>query len=471
LTRSSALLSSCALALLLTLGCGGGGPTVVSITVTPANATIKVGQTQGYQAVAMDAQNKPIANAALSWVSSDTAVATISNTGVVTGAAPGNAVITAYSGNTTGTARVSVVPNVNYTLAVTLSGTGQGTVSSSPSGLLCTSGTCTASFPEGTQVILTASGSGGAGFAGWGGACLSNNACTLTMDGNKSVVASFTAAPTLTVNVTGGGGTVGSFPAGISCNQGSSPCAAIYPAGTRVTLTATPITNGVFSGWSGACTGTGSCAVTMGSDQQVTATFINPPNLTVTINGGGRVTSSPAGITCTSGTCTTTYQTGTNVTLTATATTGNVFTGWSGACTGTTANCAVAMGGDQNVTANFAPVGSFHTLSVTVASTAGGTGTVTSSPAGISCTSGTCSSTYANGTSVTLTVAPLIDTPSLKSVVELSAVLLTARRAMSANNFGGNGTSAVLTTSSSGPLDFASTSVGTTMLETNATDM
>jgi uncharacterized protein (TIGR03437 family) len=46
-----------------------------------------------------------------------------------------------------------------------------------------------------------------------------------------------------------------------------------YAAGTNVTLTATPNNGSTFAGWSGACSGTGSCAVTMNSSQSVTATF------------------------------------------------------------------------------------------------------------------------------------------------------------------------------------------------------
>ncbi len=53
-----------------------------------------------------------------------------------------------------------------------------------------------------------------------------------------------------------------------------SPSAPSYLAGTVVTLTATPSWGSVFSGWSGACSGTSlTCTVTMRSDTAVTATF------------------------------------------------------------------------------------------------------------------------------------------------------------------------------------------------------
>lgn len=80
------------------------------------------------------------------------------------------------------------------------------------------------------------------------------------------------AQDTLTVSSAGtGAGTVTSSPAGISC---PGTCSGSYAPGTPVTLTATPAAGSTFAGWSGGgCSGTGSCVVTMSSDQSVTSTF------------------------------------------------------------------------------------------------------------------------------------------------------------------------------------------------------
>ena len=77
---------------------------------------------------------------------------------------------------------------------------------------------------------------------------------------------------TLTVNKTGtGSGTVTSSPSGIDCG---STCSASYAPGTTVTLTPTPTSNyHRFTDWSGACTETGACVVTMDADKSVTANF------------------------------------------------------------------------------------------------------------------------------------------------------------------------------------------------------
>ncbi len=75
----------------------------------------------------------------------------------------------------------------------------------------------------------------------------------------------------LTVNLAGtGSGTVTSNPSSINC---PTVCSANFASGTSVTLTATPANGSSFAGWSGACSGTGTCTVSMTSSQSVTATF------------------------------------------------------------------------------------------------------------------------------------------------------------------------------------------------------
>ena len=86
----------------------------------------------------------------------------------------------------------------------------------------------------------------------------------------RNVTATFT-AQTYTLSVTASGtGTVTSSPSGVNCG---STCSASYSSGTSVTLTATPAAGSTFTGWSGACTGTGSCVVSMTAARSVTATF------------------------------------------------------------------------------------------------------------------------------------------------------------------------------------------------------
>jgi len=75
----------------------------------------------------------------------------------------------------------------------------------------------------------------------------------------------------LTVTRSGSGiGTVTSNPPGIACG---ADCNESYIPGTSVTLSAAPLAGSAFTGWGGACAGTGTCAVSMSSARNVTATF------------------------------------------------------------------------------------------------------------------------------------------------------------------------------------------------------
>src|ERR1700739_109292 len=80
-----------------------------------------------------------------------------------------------------------------------------------------------------------------------------------------------TTANTFQLTVTppaAGAGSITSSPAGISC---PTTCTASFASGTSVTLSETPGTNYYFSGWSGACSGTTSCSVTLSAAANVTA--------------------------------------------------------------------------------------------------------------------------------------------------------------------------------------------------------
>ena len=153
----------------------------------------------------------------------------------------------------------------------------------------------------------------------------------------------------VTLAGTGGGEVTAT---GIDCG---SDCDQTYIEGTQVTLTADPADYSTFTGWSGDCTGTGNCTLTMSENKDVTATF-NLASYTLTVQktgeGDGTVTSNPVGINC--GTdCTQNYNGGTQVTLTADPDDSSLFAGWSGGGCSGTGTCVVTMTAAKTVTADF----------------------------------------------------------------------------------------------------------------------
>jgi hypothetical protein len=121
-----------------------------------------------------------------------------------------------------------------------------------------------------------------------------------------------------------------------------------YPYGTIITPTAIANTGSTFAGWSGDCSGTGSCTIMMTSTKAITANFdieaITHYTLTITTAGPGSGVVTP-----TIGTHV--YSYGTVVTVTAGADLYSYFSGWSSDCSGSV--CVVTMTGDRSVIANF----------------------------------------------------------------------------------------------------------------------
>ena len=246
-------------------------------------------------------------------------------------------------------------PPKTFQLTVTGPASGTGTVTSIPAGISCPA-TCTASFAQNTQVILTETPAAGYAFAGWGDACSGSAACSVTISGATSVTANFSANPTLQVTITpAGAGTITSSPAGITC---PGTCSGSFPDNSSVTLTASANQGGSFAGWSGdGCSGTNACVITFTAATSVTANFnvVSSSALTITSSGigSGSVTSDPSGINCPTA-CSASFADGTQVTLTATPGTNFSFAGFNGGgCTGTGTTCVVTVSAATTVNAQF----------------------------------------------------------------------------------------------------------------------
>jgi len=203
----------------------------------------------------------------------------------------------------------------------------------------------------------------------------------------------------LTVSKEGAGeGTVTSTPVGIDCG---SECEAEFEEGEEVELSQSAETGSEFTGWGGACIGTGSCKVTMSEAKSVTATFdLESETLTVEVEGPGSV-GAPEDIDC-PGVCAGAYSYGETVTLSAEPDPGAELLEWSGECDSVTGNeCEVEMTADKTVEAVFAlePTPEFK---LTIVKAGTGSGSVT-------CNATACAATYPEGEEVTLAATAASD--------------------------------------------------------------
>ena len=226
-------------------------------------------------------------------------------------------------------------------------------------------------YNGGTGVDVTQTPNAGYRFSHWtGGACSGSGSCSVTMTRDRQVVAIYVARYTLTTSVSPSAG-------------GSVSAGGTFDEGTDVTVTATPNTGYRFVGWSGHCTGSGACIVTLAENSAVTANFVQRDDFLLltgaTPFAGGRV--SEGGV----------YGFGIVATVTATANPGWRFDRWTGACTGSGA-CSVTMDDDKLVSAHFVSTAATVTLRAHAQPFRGGTVTG--------------GGDYAPGTVVTITATP-----------------------------------------------------------------
>ena len=311
-------------------------------------------------------------------------------------------------------------PPVTGGFTLTLSTSGSGVVSKNPNQL---------SYLSGSSVTLTATPAAGFVFSGWSGdASGLTNPLSVTMTANKSIGATFGAAPViaqqlvsytlvntdtradiqelttgtalnlatlptrhLNIRANTNPTTVGSVLFALSGAQARSqtenvtPYAlfsdnggAYYswiPAVGTYALTARPYTGGSGGGTAGTA-----LAITFSVIDQAPGPFA----LTVNTVGTGTVSNSPDQPT---------YPSGTIVMLTATPGAGFTFTAWSGAATGNTNPLTVSMTTNKTITATFTAIPVNYTLTVNTV----GNGTVAKNPS---------QSSYATGTNVILTASP-----------------------------------------------------------------
>ena len=242
-----------------------------------------------------------------------------------------------WSGDASGTDNpLAVTMDANKTIMATFSEIQFGlTVNATSGGSVNPS---TGTYNANEVVNVTATPDAGYQFDGWSGdASGTDNPLAVTMDANKTIMATFSEIPPvqfgLTVNATSGGSV--------------NPSTGTYNANEVVNVTATPDAGYQFDGWGGDASGTDNpLAVTMDANKTITATFSQIPTsqfgLTVNATSGGSVNPSTG-----------TYNANEVVNVTATPDAGYQFDGWSGDASGTDNPLAVTMDANKTITAMF----------------------------------------------------------------------------------------------------------------------
>jgi len=267
--------------------------------VTNGAATVPVGQPYSYDIVAT---NSPTSYSATSL---PTGLSVSTSTGVISGTPTklGTYTISLGASNpgATGTGTLTLQVVTAYTL----------TIAGSPSA----GGTATGAgvYPAGAVIPISETANSGYRTNGWGGTNVSNvtspsaASTTITMNGNKSITADYVQQATLTINSETGGTTTG---------------AGTYDVGTTVPITETASSGYHATGWSGsssiASPSSTSTTIVLSANTTISPSFVQQVTLAINSETGGTATG--AG----------TYNIGTTVPITETASSGYRANGWSG---------------------------------------------------------------------------------------------------------------------------------------------
>ena len=153
----------------------------------------------------------------------------------------------------------------------------------------------------------------------------------------------------LALTVSGPGSVAADVP-GLQC---SSSCTTAWNSGQHLALTATPAAGAKLVRWTGACSGSAGCNVTVAPGARLSALFAPATfRLTVAVTGKGAVRSSGAGVVCRSS-CSASLPSYSPVRLTASPAKGWKLRSWSGACRSSKKACTVPMSAATNARATF----------------------------------------------------------------------------------------------------------------------
>src|SRR5437879_96521 len=195
---------------------------VASLDVTPATATVQAGQTVQLTATPRDANGATLSGRTVTWSSSNTSVATVTSSGLVSGVAPGSATITATSEGKSGTSSISVT---NVPVA---------TVEVTPPSVSVQAG-------QTVQLTATPRDAGGTALSGRTVTWSSSNTAVATVSNSGLVSGATPGTATITATSEGKSGTSSITVTNVPvATVEVTPASASVQAGQTVQLTATP---------------------------------------------------------------------------------------------------------------------------------------------------------------------------------------------------------------------------------------
>jgi len=242
---------------------------VASVSVSPATAAIQVGQTVQLVATPKDANGNPLSGRTVTWASSNTSVATVSASGLVTGNVAGTATITATSEGQSGTASVTVsnVPVASVTVTP-----------------------ASASVNEGKTVQLTATpkDANGTPLTGRTVTWVSGNTTVATVSSSGLVTGKVAGTVTITATSEGQSGTSAITVVHVPVASVSvAPASASVQAGSAIQLTATPkdANGNPLSGRTVSWSSSNTSVATVSSSGLVTGVTVGSATITATSEG------------------------------------------------------------------------------------------------------------------------------------------------------------------------------------------
>jgi uncharacterized protein YjdB len=252
--------------------CSQSPAPVATVRVTPNTASLTPGQYTPLTAVALDSMGNQLTGQPITWTSSNTSIATVSSSGIVTAVAVGAAVITATSGSVSGVSHVTVAAASPAPVAsVTVSPASTSLTVGGTAQLSATDKDANGNVLGGRSVTWSSSNS---------------SAATVSTGGEVTAVAAGSATITATSGGKTGTATVSVSAAAVASVKVTPATSSLTPGQTvQLTATAYDGSGNALTGRSVTWSSSAAAVATVSGSGLVTAATVGTAKITATIGG------------------------------------------------------------------------------------------------------------------------------------------------------------------------------------------